>query len=198
MKKVVKPYHFSQMKSLADFSRTMGADGLDFPVSENLDILNQPYTLYGKTVPNRMGIQPLEGFDGLPNGAPSDLIFRRYHRYAAGGSGLIWYESIAISDDGRCNPLQMVINDETVPEIKRLIQESNAAAAQAMGSHHIPYNIVQLTHSGRRSTNKNWEPTPLAATRNPYMDDHNAIDGRSGPLEVATDEKIEEIVEGFI
>ena len=90
MKKVKKPYHFNQMQSVSDFKNTMKNDGLDFPVSENLDALCSPFTLYGKEVPNRMGIQPLEGFDGLPSGAPSDLIFRRYHRYASGGSGLIW------------------------------------------------------------------------------------------------------------
>lgn len=51
------------------FSRILGADGLDFPVSQDLSVLAQPFELYGKTVPNRLGIQPLEGFDGLPSGA---------------------------------------------------------------------------------------------------------------------------------
>ena len=107
MKKVEKKYRFGQMHSVEDFSRILGADGLDFPVSQDLSVLAQPFELYGKTVPNRLGIQPLEGFDGLPSGAPSDLIFRRYHRYASGGAGLIWYESIAISD-GR--PVQPAAN----------------------------------------------------------------------------------------
>lgn len=196
MKKVEKKYRFGQMNSVEDFSRILGADGLDFPVSQDLSVLAQPFELYGKTVPNRLGIQPLEGFDGLPSGAPSDLIFRRYHRYASGGAGLIWYESIAISDDGRCNPLQMVINEETVGEIGRLIRESDQAAWESMG--HKPYNVLQLTHSGRRSNNKNWEPTPLAVCENPYMDDHTSIDGSCGKIEIVTDEKIEEIIEGFI
>ena len=63
---------------------------------------------------------------------------------------------------------------------------------------HKPYNVLQLTHSGRRSNNKNWEPTPLAVCENPYMDDHTSIDGSCGKIEIATDEKIEEIIEGFI
>lgn len=180
MKKVEKKYRFGQMNSVEDFSRILGADGLDFPVSQDLSVLAQPFELYGKTVPNRLGIQPLEGFDGLPSGAPSDLIFRRYHRYASGGAGLIWYESIAISDDGRCNPLQMVINEETVGEIGRLIRESDQAAWESMG--HKPYNVLQLTHSGRRSNNKNWEPTPLAVCENPYMDDHTSIDAAAEKL----------------
>lgn len=198
MKKVIKPYRFSQMKDAQDFARVMKADGLDFPVTGDLSVLTQPFELHGKTVPNRMGIHPLEGFDGTPEGAPSDLIFRRYRRYAEGGAGLIWYESIAISDDGRCNPLQMVINEQTVPEIARLIKESDAAAANVYGADHKPYNVLQLTHSGRRSNNSKWEPTPLAVCENPYMDGHTSIDGSAGKIEIATDEKIEEIVEGFI
>ncbi len=198
MKKVVKPYRFGQMNNVEDFANAMRADGLDFPVSADLSVLTQPFELHGKTVPNRMGIQPLEGFDGTPEGAPSELIFRRYRRYAEGGAGLLWYESIAISEVGRCNPLQMVINEQTLPEIARLIKESDAAAAKLYGPDHKPYNVLQLTHSGRRSNNSRWEPTPLAVCENPYMDGHTSIDGSAGAIEIATDERIEEIVEGFI
>lgn len=196
MKKVIKPYKFGRMQNSQDFQQVMKADRLDFPVSDDMSAMLEPFELHGKIVPNRIGIQPLEGFDGTPDGCPSDLIFRRYHRYAAGGAGLIWYESIAISDDGRCNPLQMIINEHTLPEITRLVKESDEAAMASVG--HKPYNVLQLTHSGRRSNDENWKPTPLAAVKNPYMDDHTSIDGSAGEIEVATDEKIEEIVAGFI
>ncbi len=58
--------------------------------------------------------------------------------------------------------------------------------------------MVQLTHSGRRSVDKNFRPTPLAAAQNPYMDDHNAVDGSKGTVVIATDEKIQQIVHDFI
>ncbi|MEA4970747.1 MAG: NADH:flavin oxidoreductase [Candidatus Pelethousia sp.] len=197
MKKVQKPYKFGSFKTTADFSAAMAADGLNFPVSDDLSILMEPITLAnGHVIPNRMVIQPLEGFDGTKEGNPSDLIFRRYKRYAEGGAGLIWYESITVSDDGRCNPLQMIIKKETVPEIRRLVQESDAAAIAKYGRK--PYNVLQLTHSGRRSTDANWRSTPLAVVANPYIDHHNSIDGQSGKITFATDEKIEEIIEGFI
>lgn len=197
MKKVIKPYKFGNMTCNADFTDAMSKDGLNFPISDDLSILKEPITLAnGHVIPNRMLIQPLEGFDGTRDGKPSDLIFRRYKRYAEGGSGCLWYESIAVSFDGRCNPLQMVISEETVSEIKRLVDESNAAAVAKLGRK--PYNVLQLTHSGRRSTNEKWESTPLAACSNPYIDDHNAIDGQSGEITIATDEKIEEIIEGYI
>lgn len=196
MKKVLKPFKFSKMNTAKDFETTMNAAGLPFPVDENVDVLFEPIELGGKIIPNRLCLQPCEGFDGKPDGSPSELDFRRYKRYAGGGAGMLWYESIAISEDGRCNPLQMVIRPSTVADIKRMVDEANAAAVENFGRR--PYNILQLTHSGRRSNDKNWKSTPLAVCENPYMDDHNSIDGSSGKITIATDEKIEEIIRGFI
>ena len=198
MKKVFKDINFAKLKSLSDLSTVLEEKGIPFPVSENLDALKKPVKIEGKYAPNAMVIQPLEGFDGEYDGNPSDLIFRRYHRYGSGGAGVLWYESIAISDDGRCNPRQMIIKESTLPEIRRLVRETNEAAAQSMGSDFRPYSILQLTHSGRRSTDADWNPTPLAVVNNPYIDHHNSIDGRAGKITIATDEKIEEIIEGFI
>ena len=197
MKEVYKPYKFGTFKTNEDFTSTMAADGLHFPITDNLSALQEPVTLAnGDVIPNRMVIHPMEGFDGTRDGSPTDLIFRRYKRYAEGGSGLIWYESITVADDGRCNPLQMVMKNETVSEIKRLVDESDAYAVNKYGRK--PYNVLQLTHSGRRSVDENWNSQPLAVVENPYIDDHNSIDGSSGEITIATDEKIEEIVEGFI
>ena len=197
MKKVSREFNIRKISTLKEFVDTTHSIGLDFPVSGDVSILGEPIQLKsGKIIPNSIGIPPLEGFDGTPGGAPSDLIFRRYDRYARGGSGLLWYESIAVSDDGRCNPLQMVIKDSTVKEIGRLVKVSNQAAVDEFGRK--PYNVLQLTHSGRRSNNEKWESTPLVVAENPYMDDHNSIDGSSGKITVATDEKIEEIVANFI
>ena len=197
MQKVLKPFQFGPMgDDLGKFVQAMEEKGLSFPVSEDVSILGQPIMLGDKEIPNRMCIHPLEGFDGTVEGFPSDLIFRRYDRYARGGAGMIWYESITISDDGRCNPLQMILKKETLGEIKRLVDESNRAAVDEWGRK--PYNILQLTHSGRRSVDANWEPMPLAVVKNPYVDHHNSIDGRAGKITIATDEKIEEIIQSFI
>ena len=152
MKEVLKPFKFGTMKTAADFEKTMTEAGLPFPVDENVDILAKPIQIGDKIVPNRLCIQPLEGFDGEPDGSPSDLIRRRYKRYAGGGAGMIWYESIAISEDGRCNPLQMVIRPSTVQSIREMVEEANAEAIKNFGRR--PYNVLQLTHSGRRSNNK--------------------------------------------
>lgn len=196
MHKVSKPFAFSKMKDAEQFSREMNAAGLPFPVSSDMSVLGEPVRLGAKTIPNRICLQPLEGFDGTKEGAPSDLIFRRYDRYARGGAGLIWYESITVADDGRCNPLQMIIKKDTIKEIKRLVEETDRAAYETYGRK--PYNVLQLTHSGRRSVDANWRSTPLAVVANPYIDHHNSIDGQSGKITFATDEKIEQIIREFI
>jgi len=46
----------------------------------------------------------MEGCDGTPEGAPTDLTVRRYERFGAGGAGLIWFEATSVAADGRANP----------------------------------------------------------------------------------------------
>lgn len=197
MKKVSKEFNIRGLSGLEAFVEVSKAHGLEFPVSADTSVLKEPIHLAsGKTIPNSIGIPPLEGFDGTFEGAPTETVYRRYERYARGGAGLIWYESIAISDDGRCNPLQMVMNRQTMPEIKKVLDRANDAAMEEFGRK--PYNVVQLTHSGRRSVDKNFRPTPLAAAPNPYMDEHNAVDGSKGAIVIATDERIQQIVHDFI
>ena len=51
MKKVEKKYRFGQMNSVEDFSRILGADGLDFPVSQDLSVLASPLSCMEKPFP---------------------------------------------------------------------------------------------------------------------------------------------------
>ena len=197
MKKVTREFAIRKIKTGEEFLAVTKAQGLSYPFSENMSVLGEPIRLKsGKVIPNSIGIPPLEGFDGTFEGAPTETVFRRYDRYARGGAGLIWYEATAVSPDGRCNPLQMMMSRDTMPEIKRLLVHTNEVAMAAHGRK--PYNVLQLTHSGRRSVDRNFKPIPLAAARNPYMDDHNAVDGSKGKIIIATDEKIEQIVQDYI
>lgn len=197
MKKVKREFNIRALSSLEEFVQTTEGLDLHFPVSENTAVLSQPITLRsGRVIPNSIGIPPLEGFDGTREGAPTELVFRRYERYARGGAGLIWYEATAVSNDGRCNPVQMMINRDTMPELKRLLEHTNRAAMEEYGRK--PYSVLQLTHSGRRSVDQNFKSRPLAAAPNPYMDAHNAVDGSKGELTIASDEKIEEIIHAYI
>ena len=75
MKKVVKPYRFQEYKTAEEFAAAMAADGLEFPVSNDLGVLFEPLIIGNKVIPNRLCSQPCEGFDGETDGSPSDLDF---------------------------------------------------------------------------------------------------------------------------
>jgi len=64
MNQLIQPHAFGAMNSLSQFRAALEQDGVQLPISENTALLSQPLELHGKTVPNRLCIQPLEGFDG--------------------------------------------------------------------------------------------------------------------------------------
>ena len=47
-------------------------------------------------VPNRFAVLPMEGWDGSRDGRPTDLVRRRWQRFAASGCGLVWGEATAV------------------------------------------------------------------------------------------------------
>ena len=75
--------------------------GLNLPWQESIDPLLEPVSIGGRQLPNRMAIHPMEGFDSEPDGAPSELAFRRYRRFTGGGSGLIWFEAASVVPESR-------------------------------------------------------------------------------------------------
>ena len=156
------------LKTPDDLRAELAALNLDLPLSDNLAILGESVTLAGRTLPNRFIVQPMEGVDGDPTtGAPTELTFRRYKRFAEGGSGLIWAEAISVVPEGCSNAKQMRITPENLDVYKRLVAETKEAARAAFG-HEIQL-VVQLTHSGRFSR-PGGVVTPLKAQHNPYLD----------------------------
>ena len=69
--------------------RKAEALGVDLPFDRDVDLLLQPARIASRDVPNRIVVQPMEGVDANPDGSPGELTFRRYRRYAEGGSGVI-------------------------------------------------------------------------------------------------------------
>ena len=65
------------------------------------------------TVGNRFTILPMEGWDGTPDGRPSELTTRRWQHFGLSGAKLIWGgEAAAVRHDGRANPNQLMINQK--------------------------------------------------------------------------------------
>lgn len=63
--------------------------------------LRSPFSLDGRTIPNRVVFQPMEGCDCTEDGAPGELTIAKYHRAAQSGAGIIWFEANAVCPEGR-------------------------------------------------------------------------------------------------
>lgn len=148
--------------------------------------LNMPADIYGRRINNRILFQPMEGCDGTTDGAVDELTFRRYMRFAEGAPGIIWFEATAVCNEGRANPRQLYINENTVDSFRTLVSAVKARCRELHGFE--PVMIVQLTHSGRYSK-PHGTPEPIVAYRNPLWEK-----GRENqPFTVATDEYLSSI-----
>ncbi len=158
-------FRFKSTLELIAKSRELG---FDLPWSESVDALLQPALIQGIRVANRFTVQPMEGFDSDEDGMPGELAFRRYGRYAAGGSGMIWFEAASVLADGRSNPHQMMITDDTLEQFKKLTDHVRKVAEETFGSDHKPFLVLQLTHSGRYS-NPGGDFQSKIFSDNPYL-----------------------------
>ncbi len=161
-----EPFSF---KTGAELVKKAEQLGIDLPFQESIEPLLQPFTLGGRQIPNRMAVQPMEGFDAKPDGSPGELTFRRYRRYAEGGSGLIWFEATGAAPEGRSNPHQLMLHKENLIQFKQLVQHTRDTAYRVFGPSHHVFLVLQLTHSGRYSQPEG-KPASLAAGPNPYLD----------------------------
>lgn len=151
-------FHFHTLDEVRAKAAALGAE-LSF--SEDLSPLFQPRRVGGRTAPNSMAVLPMEGCDSNPDGSPSELVERRYLRFAGGGAGLLWWEACAVVPEGRANELQMMLTASNRSKFEQLLRKTNGAAAEKNGGSHKPVNILQLTHSGRYSRPEGHTARPL-------------------------------------
>ena len=146
------------------------------------------------TVGNRFAVLPMEGWDGDADGAPTDLVRRRWRRFGESGAKLVWGgEAVAVRRDGRANPNQLVIDESTVAALATLRDELVDAHVAAHGSDDGLVVGLQLTHSGRWS-----RPTGSLEPRVAYH--HPILDGRvpADATVVLTDGDLAELAEHFV
>jgi len=160
--------------------------GFELPYIDDISSLLTPLSIEGFTIPNRLVVQPMEGYDSETDGSPSSLTKRRYLRYATGGSGMIWFEAVAVSQDGRSNPNQLWINENNSAAFSALNDEVRKAAGK-IGIN--PLLVIQLTHSGRYSKPYG-KPKPVVATLNDTID--------IGSAYVLTDDDLKRIQDQYV
>src|SRR5262249_62324737 len=96
--------------------------------------LLEPWAVGRVRAGTRLCTRPRGGCDGTPGGRPDELTFRRYRRFGAGGAKLIWGEATAVLDEGRANPRQLLLNDQTAPDLERMLRACRLAHRNAFGS----------------------------------------------------------------
>ncbi len=169
----------------------LDALGVSIPIDDAVDPrgpLSHPVEIHDASAgvlvaANRFATLPMEGWDAGTDGAPTDLVRRRWERLGSSGAGLVWGEATAVRPDGRANPNQLVIDDVTVDGFAGL--RALLAPGQVAG--------LQLTHSGRYCR-PHGEPAPRTGYEHPYLDPRVG----AGPASVLTDDELDGLVGDYV
>jgi 2,4-dienoyl-CoA reductase-like NADH-dependent reductase (Old Yellow Enzyme family) len=175
--------------------------GLSIPCDAEIESgpespLARPMTYDGKRIGNRIVVHPMEGWDGTADGRPGEATFRRWRRFGQSGAKLIWGgEAVAVRHDGRANPNQLVINEETKSDLARLREKLIDEHRKTTGSDDGLVIGLQLTHSGRYSVpNVKGRPEPRTAMRHPILDRRQNI---ATDERMFTDDEVRRLIEDF-
>ncbi|HVR71593.1 MAG TPA: NADH:flavin oxidoreductase [Vicinamibacteria bacterium] len=188
------------LRTPEDLRAHLAAAGILLPFDAALDPPSstpfaQAFAADGVHAGNRFCILPMEGWDGTPEGAPSDLTRRRWQNFGKSGAKLIWGgEAVAVRMDGRANPHQLVLTERTVGAIARLRQDLVDAHVERFGSDRDLLISLQLTHSGRYARPRTHDrPEPLVAYNHPILDRRFP-----GGVRVLSDEDLDRLVAEFV
>ena len=189
------------IRSVADFKAHAERLELSIPCDGDLETgpqspLALPLHFNGKRIGNRFCIHPMEGWDGTADGKPSEATVRRWRHFGLSGAKLIWGgEAVAVRRDGRANPNQLLINEQTKDELARLRDTLIAAHREACGTTDDLLIGLQLTHSGRFcQPNEKRRSEPRILYHHPLLDARVNVDE---DYPVLTDGEIREIIEDF-
>ena len=146
----------AQLKTASDFRQYLKSIDVELPFDDELLPLDKspyknPFKLNsGRSIGNRFCILPMEGWDGSPDGRPSDYTKRRWKNFAISGAKLLWgCEAVAVRHDGRANPNQLLIDESRLDEYKSLYENLLKDHDAKFGRTDDLLIGLQLTHSGR-------------------------------------------------
>jgi len=165
------------LKTAPSFLARLAELGVALPFDEQIASgdeapLAQPTEAGGLAPRNRFCILPMEGWDGTPDGRPSDLTRRRWGSFGRSGAALIWGgEAFAVRHDGRANPNQLALGPHAEEDLvslrTHLVDEHRRTTGRTDGL----VIGLQLTHSGRYARPNpggRWEP--MTAYAHPVLD----------------------------
>ncbi len=177
-------------KSLDEVMAAAEEMHLHLPFAKDTKILAETVKVRSLSLPNRLGIAPMEGADSLPDGSPSGYTTRRYVKEAVGGSAVIWFEAISMVEEGRSSKTQLLLTRDNLENYKRFTSQIKEAGQKANGF--APYLIMQANHSGRYSNPDN-RPAPMIAYRHPELEKYREADDSC----IVTDDYLKGLEEKF-
>jgi NADPH2 dehydrogenase len=202
----IKIGHFREASAFIRHCREIS---LDLPCDSALlaadqgSPLAQTLNIGGFVAGNRWCVQPMEGWDGAPDGQPSEHTFRRWKHFGQSGAKLIWGgEAFAVQTDGRANPLQIGIIDG---DYRKAEKGAAALLKTLLDAHREKFGKIddllvglQLTHSGRfcRPYDKQ-KLEPKIAYHHPLLDRKFGIDSTDDSV-LLTDACIRRIIENYV
>ena len=105
--------------------------------------LNDPLTIKGVTLKNRIGMSPMCQYSSV-NGFANDWHFVHYGTRAIGGVGLIMVEATAVASEGRITPFDLGLWNDTqivgLQKITNFIHQHDSVAG------------IQIAHAGRKAS----------------------------------------------
>jgi len=189
---------------VASFRQHLAALGLDLPCDDIVASgpqapLAAPMNVCGRTLTNRFAMLPMEGWDGTPDGRPTDHTRRRWQRFGQSGAKLIWGgEAVAVRHDGRANPLQLCMTAQSQAEIgalRELLIEAHCAPEAENPEGDLLIGL-QLTHSGRFC-----RPNDKARLEPKILYHHPILDRKFGTKPdhpVMSDGEIGQLIEDYV
>lgn len=190
------------LKSAEDLRLRFLELGHPLPVDDSArpEVLGRPIPAglgLPKPVGNRFAILPMEGWDGTPDGRPTDLVRRRWRRFGQSGAKLIWGgEAVAVRPDGRANPNQLVLSEANTKDLATLRTELLTGHLERHGSDRDLLVGLQLTHSGRFA--RPFDKTrlePRIAYRHPLLD---ARFGITDDRAVLSDTEVDDLIADMV
>jgi len=190
------------LDGVSGFKKYIESLGLDMPCDDIVasgpqSPLGTPLEFEGLTIGHRLAIHPMEGWDCERDGRPSENTKRRWRRFGLSGAKLIWGgEACAVRPDGRANPKQLVMTEQSQGDIAAMRESLVEAHKEATGGETNVIIGLQLTHSGRFcKPNDNTKFESIIAYNHPLLDRKF---GYPADRPVMTDDEIRRLIDAYI
>ncbi|MGN6572497.1 MAG: hypothetical protein ACTHLO_13900 [Pseudolabrys sp.] len=190
------------LDGVTGFRNYVSSLGLDMPCDDIVahgpsSPLAAPVEIDGMKIGHRLAVQPMEGWDCERDGRPSENTKRRWRRFGLSGAKPLWGgEACAVRPDGRANPKQLLMTEQSMSDIAAMRESVIAAHKEATGGEDNVVIGLQLTHSGRFcKPNDNTKFESMIAYRHPLLDRKFGVPADRKPM---TDDEIKRLIEDFV